>query len=386
MKILLVSMPSVHAIRWIENLKDTNFELYWFDVLDKGKLDTIYTVKQFTDWKKRKLPYIKGEYFLSKKAPVLYQKIVPFLEITANEALENIILELQPDIIHSFEMQHCTYPILKTMRKFSKIKWLYSCWGNDLFHYRQFPNHLKEIKKVLKRIDFFHTDCFRDFKIANEIGFFGNFIDVIPGGGGYKLAKNDKFKLPTKERKIILVKGYQHDLGRGLNVVKALYEIENQIQNYEVVIFGAHQPVINYIMENNIHFKFYSRNELSVDQLMALMGKSLIYIGNSISDGIPNTLLESIIMGAFPIQSNPGGATEEIIEDGCNGCLILDAENISEIKSLVLKTINAPNLFEIAFKLNSKIAIDKLSYKSNQTKIVNAYKLVYASKSNINCN
>ena len=69
MKILFVSMHSIHAIRWIENLKDTSHELYWFDVLGIGKLDTIERVKQFANWKHRKLPYIKGEYFLSKRFP-----------------------------------------------------------------------------------------------------------------------------------------------------------------------------------------------------------------------------------------------------------------------------------------------------------------------------
>ena len=60
-------MPSVHVSRWIENLKDTNHELYWFDILDRGKLETLDSVQQFTGWKKRKVPYIKGEYFLSEK-------------------------------------------------------------------------------------------------------------------------------------------------------------------------------------------------------------------------------------------------------------------------------------------------------------------------------
>ena len=133
MKILFVSMPSVHVIRWIENLKETNHELYWFDVLGRGKLDTIDSVIQFTNWKKRKIGSIKGEYFLSKKIPFLYEKIVPFLELTTNEVLEKVITEIQPDVIHSFEMQSCSYSIFKTMEKHPKIKWLYSCWGNDLF-------------------------------------------------------------------------------------------------------------------------------------------------------------------------------------------------------------------------------------------------------------
>jgi hypothetical protein len=42
-------------------------------------------------------------------------------------------------------------------------------------------------------------------------------------------------------------------------------------------------------------------------------GQSILHIGNSISDGMPNALLEAMGMGAFPIQSNPGKVSEEVI-------------------------------------------------------------------------
>lgn len=31
-------MPSIHAIRWIESLENTPFELYWFDIMDRGNI------------------------------------------------------------------------------------------------------------------------------------------------------------------------------------------------------------------------------------------------------------------------------------------------------------------------------------------------------------
>ena len=49
MKILFVSMPSLHVVRWIENLNASGHELYWFDVLGKGKLHTKISIKQITD-------------------------------------------------------------------------------------------------------------------------------------------------------------------------------------------------------------------------------------------------------------------------------------------------------------------------------------------------
>lgn len=376
MKILFVSMPSIHVTRWIENLEGTNHELYWFDVLDRGKLNTIDSVIQFTAWKKRKMSYIKGEYFLRKKFPYLYEKIQPYLEVTANGALVNIINDIKPDIIHSFEMQNCSYPILKTMQKFPKIKWLYSCWGNDLFYYKNLKRHKTKIGDVLKRVDFLHTDCIRDHKLAIELGFQGEYLGVIPGGTGYKIKEFEKYQLPIQERKIILVKGYEHQFGRGLNIVKALELLKNELVNYEVVVFGAHSKVINYIKANNLPFRFYSRHGLFHEELIQLMGKSLIYIGNSISDGIPNTLLEAIVMGAFPIQSNPGGATAEIITDGQNGFLIRDVENSMEIKQKIRDAITNISLLNTANNLNTILAHERLDYNENKKKVLALYESI----------
>lgn len=378
MKILFISMHSVHTIRWLENLQDAGHELYWFDVLNRGSLNTIDSVTQFTGWSKRKLPYIKGEYLVSKKWSSFYNKIQPFLEVTADEKLHEIINEIKPDLIHSFEMQGCSYPIVKTMKQFPKLKWLYSCWGNDLYYYQNQTKHLLKIKAVLDRINYLHTDCDRDFKIAKELGFKGKHVGVIPGGTGYKLEAFEAFKLPVETRKIILVKGYHHFFGRGLVLVKALALIQKEIDSIglQVVVFGAHPIVVDYINTNRLPFEVYDRNGLKHEEVLKLMGKSVIYLGNSLSDGMPNTLLEAIIMGAFPIQSNPGNVTSEIIVHGENGYLIENPEDIDTISNLIVQIMKNIKLTESAFVINQNIAKIRLEYSLNQEKIVNMYKQI----------
>ena len=63
-KILIVAMPSIHFFRWIENLEPSSFELYWFDVLDKGHFKTQTSITQFTNWKKKKSPLYKRRVFV----------------------------------------------------------------------------------------------------------------------------------------------------------------------------------------------------------------------------------------------------------------------------------------------------------------------------------
>ncbi|UOX34026.1 glycosyltransferase [Flavobacterium sediminilitoris] len=366
-------MPSIHTIRWIENLANSNHELYWFDILGKGKLDTDVKMTQIINWNKRKLPYFKGEHFLRKKTPRLYEKIESFLKITANEKLVQLLEEIKPDLVHSFEMHSCSSPILRTMQENPKIKWLYSCWGSDIYKYQEIPFYLPKIKKNLARINYLHTDCLRDYKLAQKLGFKGVHMEIIPGGGGFKLELFQDYFKSLEERKIILVKGYQHHVGRGLQIVKALEQLPISSIKYQVVVFGAHTEVQNYIEDQKLPFKVFGRHSLTHKEILNLMGNSIMYIGNSISDGMPNTLLEAIVMGAFPIQSNPGNVTAEIILNGTNGLLINNPDSISEIKELIEASVNNPNLLAHAFQYNQHNLKAKLEYKHIQQKIVALY-------------
>ena len=104
------------------------------------------------------------------------------------------------------------------------------------------------------------------------------------------------------------------------------------------------------------------------EEVLKLMGKSLIYIGNSDSDGMPNTMLEAIFMGAFPIQSNPGGATAELIQNGANGLLIEDCEDMEDIKRLILKALQID-----FFKLQNADLIASLDFEFVRKKVLETY-------------
>lgn len=380
MKILLVSMPSLHVMRWVENIDQSQHELFWFDVMGRGVLHTplIPKTKQFVNWKTRKIKYIKGEFFLSKRLPEIYNKIKPVLEVTEEEQFLQLLATIQPDVVHSFEMQNCSYPLLKPMQKYSNLKWIYSCWGSDVYHYAKLPKHRKKIRAVLQRVNYLITDCKRDETLATELGFRGTYLGTIFGGGGFKQDKADALRQPLANRRIVLVKGYEHEFGRALSVVKALQALPAVMSHYDVRVFATHEIVQNYIETQKLPITIYGRHNLSQEDVLALMGKTLISIGNSISDGMPNTLLESIIMGAFPIQSNPGGATEDVIVHEENGLLIQNPEAITEIKTLILNAIRNREMLERAYKMNTEEKAAVLEYTFVKQKITHAYTTVEA--------
>lgn len=377
MRILFISMNSIHAQRWIANMDNDQQELYWLNTSSTGKMDLPQKVTQITDWQNRKIKYISGEYFLRKKLSWIYNFMEPYLQVSIAEQLEILIQKIQPDVIHSFEMQSCSYSLVEVLNKYKNIPWIYSCWGSDLYYFQNFKSHKLKIIQVLQRVNFLQTDCNRDIEIAKALGFRGSSLKVIPGGGGFNLDAIQKNKLPVNQRNIILVKGYENKFGRALNVIKALCEIKEFLLNYEVVVFASHPLVIDYIKNNALPFTILSKEALTHQEVLELMGKSLLYIGNSISDGIPNTLLEAIVMGAFPIQSNPGGATQEVLTTD-NGLLIENPDSVLEIKALILKALTGAIDLDKAFILNDKLAKTRFDFDSNKQKINKIYSLIKA--------
>lgn len=381
MRILMVSMQSIHFTRWTNQLKDTGFEVFWFDINDTGYNTNLPWVNQITGWKK-KLLKSKGRYFFKKNFPSFYSWFTRYIDHDLEQAFEKVLQDVKPDVVHSFALYVSCSPILQIMNKYSQTKWIYSSWGSDLFYYQNDAAYLVDIKNVLGRMNYMFSDCKRDFELAKKYGFQGDFLGVFPGGGGFKFEELKSYISSNEKRKIILVKGYENRSGRSINVVKALQKINKDLKDFEVVFFLTSPNLFEYLKANKSEIDFNYRILDHVDHLkmMKIMGESLLYIGNSNSDGIPNTLLEAMGMGAFPIQSNPGGASSEIIKNGYNGLLINDCENIEDI-SMTCK--NALDLIKINSKAirscQKDIEVD-YSFVKIQNEVISKYKKIICEK------
>lgn len=341
MKVLMVSLFAPHFFNWAEQLKDSGHEVYWLDVFDSNtKVEQIDFVNQIIGWR-YKWDY-PGRYFVKKNSHVLNRLINRFNERNINAVLEKKIQEIKPDVVHSFVMYLATAPIFEVMKNHPEIKWMYSSWGSDLYYYRNKPKHLKAMNMVFPYLDFMFSDCHRDYQIALEHGFKGKFLGVFPGRGGFDFERSDPLLKPFEKRTTILIKGYQGKHGRCIPVLEAIYRLKTELKNYKIVVFGADMEVAEFVKNSEMENwnNLVILRKISELEVLKLMGESLIYIGNSLSDGMPNTLLEAIIMGAFPVQSNPGGATAELIEDGKNGFLIENPEDIDEIRGLIQKALS----------------------------------------------
>lgn len=373
----MVSIFAPHFFNWTEQLRESGHEVYWLDVFDSNtRVEKIDFVHQIIGWR-YKLNY-PGRYFIKNKIPRLNKLINQLNERCLSEFFEKTLLEIKPDIVQSFVLQTGGYPILKIMKKHPEITWVFSAWGNDLYYRQQNNKDLKNIKRTLPEFKYMFTDCLRDHHVAKLHGFKGEILGAFPGGGGYDLNKYNLDILPFELRKNILIKGYQSHLGRCNIILEAIVKQKQFLSNYKIIVFGGNDSVKKFIDENKLSSwgNFVFLELIPHREVLKLMGESLLYIGNSISDGMPNTLLEAIIMGAFPIQSNPGGATAELIEDGRNGLLIKNPEDPDEIFKLIQAALNNPVKMEEGVEYNFNEVKPLLEREYVKRQVLSKYDLI----------
>ncbi|MEP6260737.1 MAG: glycosyltransferase family 4 protein [Gillisia sp.] len=377
MKILMVSIFAPHFFNWTEQLRDSGHEVYWLDVFDSNTtVERIDFVHQIIGWRYR-FDY-RGRYFIKQRFPKLNRLINKVNERSLPNFFEKILMEIKPDVVQSFVLQEGGYPILKIMKKHSKIPWIFSAWGNDLYYGQQLSKLINDIKNTLPEFDYMFSDCLRDHQVAKSHGFKGKYLGAFPGGGGYELNKYNKYIIPFELRNVILLKGYQSRLGRCNKILEALIEHKLYFNEYNIVVFGGNKYVKRFIDESGLSSwkNLVLLEHIPKNEVLELMGKSLVYIGNSISDGMPNTLLEAIIMGAFPIQSNPGGATAEIIENNKNGLLIENPEDVDEIRGLIFSAINDRDRLRRGIEYNNEHVRPKLERNIVKELVLEQYRIV----------
>ena len=380
MKILFVSIPNHHFFQWVNQLKDAGHEVHWFDITDgAGFSDKISWVTQYPGWKLRwNFPY---RHRLKKHFPSLYQKIQLINERSVASTFSNLLADLQPDVIHVFEMQRSGYPIFSVLEQHRNIPLIYSSWGSDMFQYQRLGLTTSFVRNFLNRVNYLITDCNRDYKKALQLGFQSKFLGVFPGNGGVAFIKEAILEL--SDRTLIMVKGYEDGVGKALVVLRAIAEYAPQVLNrYKLLVYSADETVLEYLSLS----PFYQKNKVTVfsrltyipnNQLLIYMGQSVLHIANSISDGMPNVVIEAMGMGAFPIQSNPGQVTEEVITHKKNGLLIQFPQDEQEIARLIIMAIDDLPMRVAAQKYNTTFMHNHYNRQQLKTKIVDLYSQIY---------
>ncbi|MBN1636832.1 MAG: glycosyltransferase, partial [Deltaproteobacteria bacterium] len=288
---------------------------------------------------------------------------------------------LQPDIIHSMEIQAAGYLTMavKNQLKNNFPPWIVTNWGSDIYLFGRLSQHEPQIREVLKHCDYYTCECQRDVCLANDYGLKGKAFPAFPNSGGFNIEEVSNLRQGgnVSERQLIMLKGYQGWAGRALVGLRALERCADLLPGYTIVIYSASPEVVIaaelFSKATNIPTRIIPK-DTSHHEILRMQGHSRISLGLSISDAISTSVLEAIVMGSFPIQSWTACA-DEWIKDGRNG-LLVPPEDPEIIEHAIRQALTEDNLVNQAAKENYHLAARRLDQAVLKPEAINIYTTV----------
>lgn len=385
--ILLVAMPeSIHVVRWINQLVDEDWDIHLFPSVGGLKIHSEMKGVTFHSplfpWG-IKTPRTQSSginSFLSRVVDAIRRRLIErFIPTFKIKQLIKVIRRVNPNLVHSLEIQAAGYLMLDAKKQFQGAfpPWLVTNWGSDILLFGRLQQNKAKISDVLENCDYYSCECERDIHLARQFGFKGEAMPVFPNTGGFDLVglKNERGWIATSSRKVILLKGYQHWAGRALVGLRALERCADFLDGYEICIYSANSDVVLaaelFTEAHGIPTRIIPLNTSHSDML-SLHAKARISIGLSISDGISTSLLEAIVMGSFPIQSCTA-CVNEWIEHGVSG-MIVPPEDPDIIEMCIRTALTDDKLVDQAAEMNWQVAEKRLGGSMIKDMAVNMYK------------
>jgi glycosyltransferase involved in cell wall biosynthesis len=289
-------------------------------------------------------------------------------------ALATLIRQIQPDLLHAMRIPF--EGIAAALAASKPIKLIVSVWGNDFTLFaNQYPLMAWQTRQTLRRADALHADCQRDMRLArNPWGFAAAKLGlVVPGNGGIRgevffpapqntSTLRNVLNIPAEAPVVVNARGVR-DYVRNDLFFKAAAQVIQKKPGVVFVCLGmaGNSTVEKWIADLGIQANVRLIGGLPHHEMADLFRLGMVAASPSLHDGTPNTLLEAMACGAFPVAGDIE-SVREWITDGQNGLLfpVLDVER--QTKAL-LHALDDQALRAQALAQNLELIATRAAYK-----------------------
>lgn len=291
----------------------------------------------------------------------------PLTLADAARRLREVLARIQPDMIHAMRIPF--EGMLSALAE-PQQPLLISVWGNDFtLHAPSTPLMTRYTRLSLLRANALHADCQRDLKLARSWGFeMGKPAIVLPGGGGVQM---DIFHPPIAQiEEIRATKGVPTVINpRGFRA----YVRNDTFFQAIPIILQQHSPVkfVCATMQGESRAERWVK-ELDIagyvdllpkqtrPEMAELFRQAQVTASITTHDGTPNTLLEALACGCFPIVGDIESLREWIM-DGVNGFLV-DPSDPKALAQAILTALDQDHLRANARQHNTRLIAEKAEY------------------------
>jgi len=292
------------------------------------------------------------------------------------------IREFAPDLVHGMRL---TFEgALAAMSTPQGTPLLVSVWGNEFtLHARSGAPVRKIIRRTLERADGLLADCRRDTRLArDEWGFEGSTLAVLPGGGGIDVGR---FHPAAPNREKLRALGIPDDADvlinpRGVRsyvcneaFYRAIPAVLAERPNLWVLAAGtADSPQVHgWTRSLGIEQRVVRLPVVAQAEMADLFRLARITVSPSLHDGTPNSLLEAMACGCFPVAGDIE-SVREWIADGENG-LLCDPQEPSQIAAAILRALGDEELRAEARARNLRLVYERAERTSVMAEVTDLY-------------
>jgi glycosyltransferase involved in cell wall biosynthesis len=295
----------------------------------------------------------------------------PFTIRRAADRLRGFIERAKPDLVHAMRIP---YEGMLAADAYTGTPLIVSTWGNDFTLHASSTRFMEHYTHwTMKVADALHADCQRDLRLAYQWGFAEDKLSMVaPGNGGIR---TDIFYPPEKlveESVIINPRGFRpyvrNDVFfRAIPLVLA----KHPNARFLFALMAGEEQAEAWAKELGVKGAVELLPPLSHAHMADVFRRAQIVASPSIHDGTPNSLLEGIACGCFPVAGDLESIREWITPNE-NG-LLFDSNDAGSIADAICTAIDKKRLRVTAASLNHEIILTRAEYQHNMKRAEEFY-------------
>ena len=260
-----------------------------------------------------------------------------------------------------------------------------SIWGNDLTLWAgRNPIIAEATRRTLRRASALHTDCFRDRTLAEKWSWDASKPSaVIPGSGGVQMnlftnepataEERTRWEMPEGRPVIFNPRSFRPAYVRSDVFFESIRELQST---------GSRAIVACVAMQGNPVAEEWRASlpdpesirllpKVSREEMATLFRLADVTVSPSLHDGTPNTMLEGMACGAFPVSGNIE-SVREWITDGVNG-LLCDPTSVPSLAAALRRALTDTDLRARARAHNRELIASRAEYHSSMRRAEELY-------------
>ena len=303
----------------------------------------------------------------------LRQFFGPLTISRAAKRLRPIIERIQPDLIHAMRIPY--EGMLAADAFTGSAPLLVSVWGNDFTLHAPSSAGMRHYTEWTLRVtDALHADCQRDIRLAKKWGLSPQKPTLVtPGNGGIRTEIFHPAADAATAPLVVNPRGFRAYIRNDTFFRSIPLVLKERPDARFVCASMAGEPqALAWLRDLGIEHAVELLAPRPHAGMADLFRAAQVVVSPTTHDGTPNSLLEGMACGCFPVAGDLD-SIREWITPNVNG-LLADAGDPSALAAAILRGLNEPVLRQQAAQENAAIIAGRAEYTSNMERAAAFYK------------